>query len=412
MNKYNKFQRLMAISLLLCVSSPALTNDLKLQKNDDSRAPEVQAKEADVSFSDLPYLGKAFIDVAPENKNDFIKVGELGVDGGNKSMIIALANEIASNQHANFDSLLISHKGKLIFESYYKRGRVNLPHRQASTTKSYLSLAIGRAIQMGYLSMSDLDKPLVSFFKELDETKFVHGAQSVTLHKALSMQSGARISGEKMYEIEKNPSLVKGQAQVQIILEHSEVITSEIQRFKYQNTDPRFVMQVLNAVVPGSVKDFIKTEVLDKMGISNYSWDDDISGLPKAPYGSNMTSRDMVKWGTLVKNNGNWNGEQLISKAFMSKATNRVAHPSAEEAFFVGENVIKPGYGYFFWQADMKVGDKTYFTRSAQGGGGQYIIIIDELDLIVVTTAHQKEDNTMKFTAERVLPAFTQLMSE
>ena len=56
----------------------------------------------------------------------------------------------------------------------------------------------------------------------------------------------------------------------------------------------------------------------------------------------------------------------------------------------------------------MKAGEKSYFSRSAQGGFGQFIILIDELDLIVVATAHQREVSTLQLTAERILPAFVQ----
>ena len=80
--------------------------------------------------------------------------------------------------------------------------------------------------------------------------------------------------------------------------------------------------------------------------------------------------------------------------------------PGVEDIFFVGDKVTKPGYGYFWWQADMTVGDKTYFTTSAQGGGGQYIILIDDVDLIVVTTGHDGDVEPMPLTAERILPAF------
>ena len=37
--------------------------------------------------------------------------------------------------------------------------------------------------------------------------------------------------------------------------------------------------------------------------------------------------------------------------------------------------------------------------------GGQYIILIDELDLIVVVTGHD-DNSTLQITAERILPAF------
>ena len=77
------------------------------------------------------------------------------------------AGEIAAGEHGETDSLLLCLNGKLLFESYYRRGRINYPHYQMSITKSYTAMAIGRAIQLGHLSMDDLDKPVVSFLKEL-----------------------------------------------------------------------------------------------------------------------------------------------------------------------------------------------------------------------------------------------------
>lgn len=174
----------------------------------DSLAPEATAAEVEAvssgsedSFWDISLLEKAFIDIAPADRKDGILIGELGVDGGNKEMIVTLAQEIVDNKHGTFDSFLIAHKGKLLFESYYSRGRINLPHPQASATKVYTSLALGRAIQLGYLTMADLDKPLVSFLKDLDPAKFVAGAEKITLHKALTMSSGIRISEEQREEL-------------------------------------------------------------------------------------------------------------------------------------------------------------------------------------------------------------------
>lgn len=321
-------------------------------------------------------------------------------------MIVNFAQQLAKGKYGKIDSLLISHKDKLVFESYYLRGRLDLPHMQASTTKSYLSLAIGRAIQMGYLTMADLDKPLVSFLKNLDLTKVVDGAETITLHKAMTMQSGIRIAREQQKQFNTAPEKLKGQGQIQTYLENTSPVTAQSQVFHYQGADPQMVMQVLEAVVPGTAKDFIQKELLDKLGISNYTWHEDTSGLPMGPSGSSMTSRNMLKWGTLVMSNGKWHGEQLISKAFINKATNKIVSLGEDDIFFTSEEVTKPGYGYYFWLADMKVGNKTYQTKSAQGGGGQYIILVEELDLIVVFTAHERDDKTMQITAKGVLPAF------
>ena len=370
-----------------------------------SLAPEATATEATGSFSDIPILKEAFIDVAPTDRKDGISVGELGVEGGNKAMILKLAQEISDNKYGNFDSFLIAHKGKLLFESYYSRGRINLPHYQASATKAYTSLALGRAIQMGYLTMADLDKPLVSFLKDLDPTKFVEGVEKITLHHALTMRSGICVSEEQREEINKNPSQLKGQGAVQAYLEHSAPITLESQSFKYGG-DALLVMQVIDAIVPGSAKDFIKDELLDKMGITTYGWRTGISGLPKSGSSSNMTSRDMVKFGTLAMNKGKWNGEQLIPEAFIAKATSRIIYTGDAEVFGGGKDVSNYGYGYFWWSADLKYGNKSYFCTSAQGGGGQFIILIEELDLMVVVTAYDRNPSTLQLTSERIIPAF------
>ncbi len=382
-----------------------LTNNSFAQQS-DTLAPEATGAEAILSYSEIPYLDKAYIDTKPADRKDGILVGELGIDGGNKNMIVKLAKEIADHKHGLFDSFLIAHKGKLLFESYYRKGRINLPHYQASATKAYTGLALGRAIQLGYLTMADLDKPLVSFLNDLDPTKFVKGVEKITLNHALTMRSGIRISDEQRKEFKKNPNQLKGQGEVQALLEHSEPITEDSQIFKYGG-GPGLVMQVIDAVVPGSAKDFIKNELLDKMGIANYGWrTNGVTGMPEAGWRTNMTSRTMVKWGTLVMNKGKWNGEQLIPEEFIVKATSRLLYTGDDDVYGGGKDVSKQGYGYFWWSADLKVDNKSYYSASAQGGNGQFIILIDELDLLIVVTDDDNDNSTLQITAERILPAF------
>ncbi|GAA4271537.1 serine hydrolase [Aquimarina gracilis] len=394
------------ITGLLVLILPLIVTNSGFAQQNNHHAPEATAAESKLTFWDIPILQEAFIDATPKDRKDGIPIGKLGADGGNKGMILKLAQEITdTSQHGKFDSFLIVHKGKLLFESYYSKGRINLPHPQASATKAYTSLALGRAIQLGYLTMDDLHKPLISFLKDLDPTKMVVGAEKITLHKALTMRSGIRINDEQREEFKNNPSVLKGQRQVQTWLEYSTPITSASQTFKYGG-DAALVMQVIDAVVPGSAKDFIKNELLDKMGITHYGWPTAENGLPQSGGRSRITSRDMVKFGTLAKNKGKWNGEQLVPEAYITKATSRILYTGDEEIHYGGKDVSKQGYGYFWWSADLKYDDKSYFAVSAQGGYGQFIILIEELDLMVVFTAHDNEANYLQITAERILPAF------
>jgi CubicO group peptidase (beta-lactamase class C family) len=206
---------------------------------------------------------------------------------------MAFVQELAAQKQEKpnkTDSLLISHKNKLLLETYFRRGRQNLPHYQMSITKSYTAFAIGRAIQLGYLSMEDLHKPIISFLNDLDKTKLAPGSDQITLHEAMIMGSGIRLSQEKITMLRRNPKNLKGQGQIQAYLQHSEPIGETPRKFKYQPADTAIAMQVLEAVVPGSAKDFIANELLAPMGIVDYAWQADLSGLPKSAAGSSFRS--------------------------------------------------------------------------------------------------------------------------
>ncbi|WP_108869106.1 serine hydrolase domain-containing protein [Aquimarina aquimarini] len=389
----NKIGLLFITLLVITISSFA--------QQKENHAPKVTTAEAELSFWDIPYLEKAFIDTAPQAREDNILVGKLGVDGGNKAMVLKLAQEIIDTTlHGDYDALLISHKNKLIFESYYRKGRVDLLHPQASATKAYTSLLLGRAIQLGYLSMADLDKPLIGFLTELDTKDLAKGAEKITLHKALIMHGGLGISEEQRKNLEKPSSKLKGQGFVQTLLEYSTPITPETQVYKYGNYNPILVMQVIDAVVPGSVQDFIKKELLDKLGITNYQWKNAVSGQPEAGWRVSLKSRDMLKLGSLVANKGKWNGEQLISGDYLAKAISNITKPTQD---WIPQNY---NYGYFFYQTDITVGDKNYSTSFAWGGGGQYIITVEELDLVIVINGHDREDTIMTQVSKVIIPAF------
>jgi hypothetical protein len=113
-----KVKSLIVIALL-CGFTMAVT--ASTNKKSNAVEAEATAAEAELSFWDLPYLEKTFIDLSPEDRKDAIPVGELAVDEGKKSKLIQLAKEIGEHKHGDYDSLLISYDGKLVFESYQLR---------------------------------------------------------------------------------------------------------------------------------------------------------------------------------------------------------------------------------------------------------------------------------------------------
>lgn len=376
-----------------------LVNTVFAQQN--KITAEATEAERTLSFRDVPILKEPYITVAPTERNDGIKVGKLKLKSDDKEAIVKVSQDIFNGTYGNYDALLISHKNKLVFESYYKKGRIDLPHGQASAVKGYTSLVLGRAIQLGYLTMEDLNKPLIHFLKDLNPEKLTSGAEKITLHKALTMHGGLTIDEEQWKEVENDSIRLKGQGLVQTLLEYSKPITDESQTYLYGNFNPMMVMTVIDAVVPGTVEDFIKNELLDKLGITDYKWSKNVSGLPEAGWRASIMSRDMLKLGHLVQNKGKLNGEQFISNIYLEKATSGIVRPAID---WMPKNYL---YGYFWYYTPVNVGNKTYDATLAWGGGGQRVLVVEELDLTIIINGYDRDDDKiMKPIFEVVIPAF------
>ena len=397
--------------------SVLLTFNTNANSQNTAEAPTATAEEAKIrhwrepsierTFWDITELPHAFVDFAPATLPDGIAVGQLTPK--RQQALKQLAEEIEKKQHTEVDSLLIAHQGKLVFESYYSRGRINLSHPQSSTTKSYTALAVGRATQLGYLSMDDLHRPVTELISGLDHSTFALGIERRTLHQLLSMSSGINIAPEKMQQYRDSPQDYEGKKLIQAYFSDTDEIAIADQTFNYLGANPDIVMQVLDSQVPGSAEAFIKHELFDKLGIENFDWRLRSQGIPSAGSGSSMTSRNMMKIGRLVADGGIWQGEQFIPKAFVANAITRHSPITDEQAsgFYSGDKLSNSDYGYFWWQVDMAVGQQTFTSHSAQGGGGVTILLVEELELVIVVTAHS-EQAFLQLIAERILPLFVE----
>ena len=381
-----------------------LTYCLSRELVDTGLGPEVVDLNAnDVSFENekkLPYLKKPYINTSPRDRRDQLQVGKLGSEVKDRASILSYANSLAepsgSTKFGNTDSLLIAHQGKLILEAYYRRGRLNYPHYQMSITKSYTAYAIGRAIQLGHLTMEDLNKPAVSFLSQIDSSQLAEGAGKITLDQAMRMCSGISLPQKRLPDILSRPELLTGQGQAQAYLHFTRPLPPVPKPFKYQASDPVLTMQILEAVVPGSAEQFIREHLLKPLGISNYNWQEDLSGYPKSAAGSSIRSRDMIKVGLLTLNHGKWEGKQFLPRAFVKKATSPLVQTN-EENF----------YGYFWWHQTREIHDKKYPVIQGRGAGGQFIFVFPTLDLVVAATAHnQGMGKMLKELPEELIPAF------
>ena len=340
---------------------------------------------SEVSFQaekKLPYLSHAYISGQPLNQEDGIEVTLL-TEASSKNEILyryaqSLSQKAINEKSGRTDSFLVSKSGELLLECYYRRGRLNYPHYQMSITKSHTALALGRAIQLGYLKMEDLDKPVHQLIDGLVVEDFAKGATTISLDDALRMCSGIRMPKDRILNAAKKGN-VNGGAHVQALFSLSDPINNSSKEYKYQSADTILVMQVIDSVVPGGAEKFIREELFGPMDIDFYNWGKDLSGLPKAAAGSSLRSRDMLKVGHLVLNDGKWMGEQLIPREYLERATSPLVKTRGSAK-----------YGYFWWSENYEVDGKIYKSKQGRGAGGQLLIILPEIEVVAVLTAHNK----------------------
>jgi CubicO group peptidase (beta-lactamase class C family) len=133
----------------------------------------------------------------------------------------------------------------------------------------------------------------------------------------------------------------------------------------------------------------LKEKIMDKIGASttwrwygyDHAWSNidgikmqSVSGGGHSGGGVFINTLDHARFGLLFLNQGNWNGEQLISKEWIEKAT---LSSEANES-----------YGYMWWlnkggRKWENVDDPNIFY--AAGFGGNYIVVDQSNDLVVVT---------------------------
>ena len=140
-----RITRTLQLVLLAVVAPLALLRANELPRLPSDLDPRAQTY---AEQQKLPYLAEPYVSNAPEDLGDGLPVGTLTGPGTEKA-IKALLNDDKAGKYSNLDSILLWKDGRLIFEMYNRRGRVDGPHYAMPITKTLTSITLARAIPLG-----------------------------------------------------------------------------------------------------------------------------------------------------------------------------------------------------------------------------------------------------------------------
>lgn len=276
------------------------------------------------------------------------------------SEIFEKADEISSLR-----SLLIQQHGELLGESFFNGRSPNRAFNIKSASKSIIGLLVGIAIEEGFIP--SVDEPISTYFPEYFEENPDPKKEQITVRNLLSMQTGLRSTSSGNYG-----AWVMSDNWVEYALDQDFV--SQIDGRMVYSTGTSHLLSVIITKAAGmSTKAFAEKFLFAPLDVTVGGWDRDPQGYYMGGNNLALKPSDMLKIGQMLIDKGVWEGEQIISMDWIIDSFKTYTY----------SNYNPYGYGYQWW--NKRTGK--YTTLFAWGHGGQYIMMIPELDAVVVMTS-------------------------
>jgi len=295
-------------------------------------------------------------------------------------------------------SLLVIRNGYLVAEQYFhgqNRNRANDIH---SASKSFTSALIGIAFEKGYLK--SLDQKMMNFFPEYVTPALDPRIFDITIEHLLMMQGGFDWDDdfESWDEYGSAEDWIKYTLKLPFKSDPGE-------RFDYCTPQTNLLSAILTRATGMNTKEFAEKYLFESLGISIGCWHTYPPGYYTGGHAMCFNPRNMARLGYLYLNKGKVDGIQIVPEEWVEASVK-----SYGSSPWNWGAVKEHGYGYQWWNG--KLGGYSMFYAS--GKGGQFIIVIPQLEMVVVTTtdatAWGKAEweqilATMQFVADNVLSA-------
>lgn len=364
------------LTALACGSAPALLDAEPASSAADCERIAQRVDGKQTFYEPNP----TYRDSAPDTFWQVSTPEEQGLDGD----ILQRGLDAMEDERSLFSILLVRH-GVIVAERYYNGSGPQQSNNIHSASKSILALLTGIAMQQG--AIRGFDQPIA----ELLPARYTLSGEKrkITVRHLLTMSAGLDWTEDwTEFWIEEEPDWVGAI----LDLEQADAPGAV---FNYSSGMTHVLSAVLTQATGMSTCRFAMRYLFEPLGVTVEHWGRDPQGIYSGGYNLYLTPREMAKVGLLQLQGGRWQGRQIVPRWMTEKAVQPVW---SEDDW---------GYGMLWWR--QQVGD--YNAVVAWGYGGQFIYLIPELDLMLVTTENTADDHWNReidptaFVRTYVLPA-------
>ncbi|WP_205514062.1 serine hydrolase domain-containing protein [Longitalea arenae] len=325
----------------------------------------------------------------------------ISTDKFDRKKIITLKAHIEQGTYKHINGLIIVSNGNLLIEEYFNGENRFTLHDPRSVGKSFASTITGIAIQEGYLK--DEEQRLSDFY---DLDRFQHYAaekEDVSIKDLLTMSAVIDGDDNSFNSPGNEENMYPAKNWVKFALDLPVKLARPAGEWHYFTAGVVVLGDILHKCVPDGLEKYAHLKLFKPLGISEYEWSYTPQHVANTAGGIRLRALDFAKYGQLYKNEGKWNGRQILPVQWIKKTFTRHKKITGR---------MDEYYGYLFWNKKYRVAGATYETWYCTGNGGNKIFIFPDHPWVIVVTAsaygapyaHPQVDKMM---TEYILPALT-----
>ncbi len=308
------------------------------------------------------------------------------LEGVSSAGIVDFLNA-ADTSGLEIHSFMFIRHGKVIAEGWWDPYGPDYKHLMFSASKTFTATAVGFAVAENKLKVTD---KVISFFPYSLPDTISGYIKDLTVQNLLTMSVGQ----------DPEPSSMGMSGDWITGFLKTNPVDKPCILFLYNNMATFMLSAIVQQATGEKVFDYLMPRLFKPLGIRGIDWDQNPQGITLGMIGLRLHTEDLAKIGLFLLQEGVWNNQPLLPKAWVKEATSfKIKNSDIEEDSIRIKDEWAQGYAYQMWLGRNN-------TVRVDGMGGQFSVLIPDKDALVVFTASvsntQKQLNLMH---EYLIPA-------
>ena len=326
---------------------------------------------------------------APTATNDGWKVAAARSVGFDEEKLRALVQRIADTlpmpRRAPFiHSLLVARHGKLVLEEYFAGYDRDVVHDTRSAAKTFASVMLGAAMLQGSpIAPETPVARLLSF--EFPVANPDPRKERITVAHLMTHSSGLACDDNEN-DSPGNENTLQSQTSQPDWWKYMLDLPMSYEpgtHYAYCSGGSNLVGGAVRAATKTWLPEFFDRSIARPLDFGRYYYNLQPTLEGYTGGGVLMRPRDLLKIGQLYLNGGVWNGKRIVSQSWVDVSTAKQM-----EWPYQNENVSAGRDGFAWHLNSLKSSNgHVYREYEANGNGGQLLMVLPELDMVVVFTA-------------------------